>query len=143
MRKNVKRLLCGLLAAALLIPAAAAAPASGQKAKLSDIQGHWAERQIEQAVAEGWVDGYPDGTFRPDETITQAEFTKLLLAAFQLTPDSDTVAWMKSIAAYPHDKGGYMDIEPYTPTLSERFLRTQTHRHLRRGGGDCRQSAGL
>ena len=50
MRKNVKRLLCGLLAAALLIPAAAAAPASGQKAKLSDIQGHWAERQIEQAV---------------------------------------------------------------------------------------------
>ena len=36
MRKNVKRLLCGLLAAALLIPAAAAAPASGQKAKLSD-----------------------------------------------------------------------------------------------------------
>ncbi|MFR6379083.1 MAG: hypothetical protein ACLUNZ_03875 [Evtepia sp.] len=53
MRKNVKRLLCGLLAAALLIPAAAAAPASGQKAKLSDIQGHWAEQQIEQAVTEG------------------------------------------------------------------------------------------
>ncbi|MFR6379082.1 MAG: hypothetical protein ACLUNZ_03870 [Evtepia sp.] len=41
------------------------------------------------------------------------------MAAFQLTPDSDTVAWMKSIAAYPHDKGGYMDIEPYTPTLSD------------------------
>lgn len=119
MRKNVKRLLCGLLAAALLIPAAAAAPASGQKAKLSDIQDHWAERQIEQAVTEGWVDGYPDGSFHPDDTITQAEFTKLLLAAFQLTPDSDTVAWMKSIAAYPHDKGGYMDIEPYTPTLSD------------------------
>ena len=119
MRKNVKRLLCGLLAAALLIPAAAAAPASGQKAKLSDIQGHWAERQIEQAVTEGWVNSYPDGSFHPDDTITQAEFTKLLLAAFQLTPDSDTVAWMKSIAAYPHDKGGYMDIEPYTPTLSD------------------------
>ena len=70
MRKNVKRLLCGLLAAALLIPAAAAAPASGQKAKLSDIQGHWAEQQIEQAVTEGWVDGYPDGSFHPDDTIT-------------------------------------------------------------------------
>ena len=70
-------------------------------------------------MAEGWVNGYPDGSFRPDETITQAEFTKMLLAAFQLTPDSDTVAWMKSTAAYPHDKGGYMDIEPYTPTLSD------------------------
>ena len=141
--KLCRRLLCALLLLALLIPAAAAAPALGGGTKFSDIQGHWAERQIEQAVSEGWVNGYPDGTFRPDETITQAEFTKLLLAAFQLTPDSDTVAWMKSIAAYPHDKGGYMDIEPYTPTLSERFLRPQTHRHPRRGGGDCRQSAGL
>ena len=101
MRKNVKRLLCGLLAAALLIPAAAAAPASGQKAKLSDIQGHWAQQQIEQAVSEGWVNGYPDGTFRPDETITQAEFTKLLLAAFQLTPDSDAGTWTSNPIRLP------------------------------------------
>lgn len=108
--KLCRRLLCALLLLALLIPAAAAAPALGGGTKFSDIQGHWAQQQIEQAVSEGWVDGYPDGTFRPDETITQAEFTKLLLAAFQLTPDSDTVAWMKSIAAYLHDKGGYMDI---------------------------------
>ena len=117
--KLCRRLLCALLLLALLIPAAAAAPALGGGTKRSDIQGHWAQQQIEQAVSEGWVDGYPDGSFHPDDTITQAEFTKLLLAAFQLTPDSDTVAWMKSIAAYPHDKGGYMDIEPYTPTLSD------------------------
>ena len=93
--KLCRRLLCALLLLALLIPAAAAAPALGGGTKFSDIQGHWAQQQIEQAVSEGWVNGYLDGTFRPDETITQAEFTKLLLAAFQLTPDSDTVAWMK------------------------------------------------
>lgn len=119
MRKNVKRLLCGLLAAALLIPAAAAAPASGQKAKLSDIQGHWAERQIEQAVAEGWVDGYPDGSFHPDNTITQAEFTKMLLAAFRLTPDSETVTWMWNNKKWAHDKGWTVAIETYYPALTD------------------------
>lgn len=119
MRKNVKRLLCGLLAAALLIPAAAAAPASGQKAKLSDIQGHWAEQQIEQAVAEGWVDGYPDGSFHPDDTITQAEFTKMLLAAFRLTPDSETVTWMWNNKKWAHDKGWTVAIETYYPALTD------------------------
>lgn len=119
MRKNVKRLLCGLLAAALLIPAAAAAPASGQKAKLSDIQGHWAERQIEQAVTEGWVDGYPDGSFHPDDTITQAEFTKMLLAAFRLTPDSETVTWMWNNKKWAHDKGWTVAIETYYPALTD------------------------
>lgn len=119
MRKNVKRLLCGLLAAALLIPAAAAAPASGQKAELSDIQGHWAERQIEQAVAEGWVDGYPDGSFHPDDTITQAEFTKMLLAAFRLTPDSETVTWMWNNKKWAHDKGWTVAIETYYPALTD------------------------
>lgn len=119
MRKNVKRLLCGLLAAALLLPAAAAAPASGQKAKLSDIQGHWAERQIEQAVAEGWVDGYPDGSFHPDDTITQAEFTKMLLAAFRLTPDSETVTWMWNNKKWAHDKGWTVAIETYYPALTD------------------------
>ena len=104
----MKRLLCGLLAAALLIPAAAAAPASGQKAKLSDIQGHWAQQQIEQAVSEGWVNGYPDGTFRPDETITQAEFTKMLLAAFRLTPDSETVTWMWNMNTHWLTKQGWL-----------------------------------
>lgn len=119
MRKNVKRLLCGLLAAALLIPAAAAAPASGQKAKLSDIQGHWAERQIEQAVTEGWVNGYPDGSFHPDDTITQAEFTKMLLAAFRLTPDSETVTWMWNNKKWAHDKGWTVAIETYYPALTD------------------------
>ena len=39
----------------------------------SDISGHWAEAEIERAVAFGWIAGYPDGTFRPDTYITRAE----------------------------------------------------------------------
>lgn len=36
----------------------------------SNIHGHWAEKFIERAAARGWVNGYTDGTFRPNATIT-------------------------------------------------------------------------
>lgn len=91
------RYCAGVLAAALMIPLAAAAPGDGSKS-LSDIQGHWAQKEIETAIASGWVDGYPDGTFKPEKTITRAEFTKMLLDAIHLTPDSETVTWMKDNA---------------------------------------------
>lgn len=38
-----------------------------------DIHGHWAETFIEHAAALGWVNGYMDGTFHPNATITRAE----------------------------------------------------------------------
>ena len=92
--KHWKKGLCGLLAAVLMMPAGLAAPVSGGK-NLSDLEGHWAQKEVEAAVASGWVDGYPDGSFKPEKSITRAEFTKMLLDAIHLTPDSETVAWMK------------------------------------------------
>ncbi|MFM1652239.1 PQQ-binding-like beta-propeller repeat protein [Brevibacillus sp. B_LB10_24] len=50
---------------------------------LSDISGHWAEKNIIQAVNKGIVKGYPDGTFKPDHTVTRAEFAVLLMNALQ------------------------------------------------------------
>jgi len=44
----------------------------------SDVSGHWAEDYITAAVAAGWVDGYPDGTFKPDTPITRAEAMKII-----------------------------------------------------------------
>ena len=85
--KPMRQMVCALLAVTLLIPAAAASPGSGNP--LWDVQGHWAQKEIQEAVAAGWVDGYPDGSFQPEKTITRAEFTKLLLDAIHLTPDMD------------------------------------------------------
>lgn len=44
----------------------------------SDTQGHWAENYIYQTAGVGLIHGYPDGTFRPDQTITRAEFITIL-----------------------------------------------------------------
>lgn len=44
----------------------------------SDIQGHWAEVTINKWVGQGLISGYPDGTFRPDQTITRGEFVSLV-----------------------------------------------------------------
>lgn len=39
----------------------------------SDLSGHWARESVERAAALGWIDGYEDGSFRPDNRITRAE----------------------------------------------------------------------
>ncbi|MFL1673421.1 DUF5057 domain-containing protein [Paenibacillus dendritiformis] len=39
----------------------------------SDVFGHWAEKYIVSAANKGWIKGYPDGTFKPNQYITRAE----------------------------------------------------------------------
>lgn len=43
-------------------------------ASYTDVDnGHWAARSIAICASNGWVQGYEDGTFRPDQPITRAE----------------------------------------------------------------------
>lgn len=44
----------------------------------SDIKAHWANKYISSAATKGWVNGYPDGTFKPDQYVTRAEFVTLV-----------------------------------------------------------------
>ncbi|MBW5449368.1 hypothetical protein GE107_25405 [Cohnella sp. CFH 77786] len=53
-------------------------------ASLTDIEGHWAKDAIQKLAQLGAVSGYADGTFRPDRTVTRAEFTAMLVKAFGL-----------------------------------------------------------
>ena len=50
-----------------------------------DAQNHWAESQINKFVDLGYIGGYSDGTFRPENPITRAEFVKILNKSFGLT----------------------------------------------------------
>ncbi len=65
---------------------APATPATNQVAQASDVAGNWAEPFIRVLVDKGIIAGYPDGTFRPDQPITRAEFAALLNKAFDLKP---------------------------------------------------------
>jgi len=58
---------------------------------LKDITGHWVEKNIEELVSLGVINGYPDGTFKPDNQITRAEFATILVKAFKLTPQSGKI----------------------------------------------------
>lgn len=58
---------------------------------LTDITNHWAIKFITELESIGAVSGYPDGTFRPDNTITRAEFAAMLVKAFKLEPKSGIV----------------------------------------------------
>ena len=122
--KHWKKGLCGLLAAVLMVPAGLAAPVSGGK-NLSDLEGHWAQKEVEAAVASGWVDGYPDGSFKPEKSITRAEFTKMLLDAIHLTPDSETVAWMKENALIDDIWGNPTEYTPKLYDMSGHWLTSQ------------------
>ena len=48
----------------------------------SDIDGHWAEAEIEEMTAAGYLNGYGDGSFRPDNSVSRAEFVKIMVEMF-------------------------------------------------------------
>jgi len=43
-----------------------------------DYEGHWAQQYIEKAINAGYMAGYPDGSFKPDNPISRAEFARVL-----------------------------------------------------------------
>ncbi|MEH1823011.1 MAG: S-layer homology domain-containing protein [Nostoc sp.] len=53
-----------------------------QTTTLSDVQGNWAQSFIEPLIARGIIRGFPDGTFRPDQPVTRAQFATMLQKGF-------------------------------------------------------------
>lgn len=55
------------------------------KVTFTDVNNHWAKETIEWGSEEKIVEGYPNGTFKPNNHVTEAEFLSMLIRAF--TPD--------------------------------------------------------
>ncbi|WP_141506254.1 InlB B-repeat-containing protein [Paenibacillus luteus] len=51
--------------------------------EFNDIHGHWAASYIKQGVSKGIVNGYPNGTFKPNAAVTRAEFVVMLMNALK------------------------------------------------------------
>ncbi|MBD2448586.1 family 10 glycosylhydrolase [Nostoc sp. FACHB-152] len=89
-------------------------------ARFSDIQNHWARPFIEALAGRRILNGYPNGTFRPDNSVTRAEFAAIIAAVFnvsakrQYTPFVDVPAnlWAASAIQKVYETGfltGYPD----------------------------------
>jgi hypothetical protein len=63
---------------------------TGNAITFQDTASHWASKDILSAAKIGIINGYPDGRFRPDASITRAEFSTLLVKAFSLRSGSET-----------------------------------------------------
>lgn len=79
-----KKWLAAPAAALALVTVLACNPASerAMAATFGDINRHWAEKTIEWAYGGGIVDGYGDGTFRPEQMVSEPEFLAMLIRAF-------------------------------------------------------------
>ncbi|WP_107943831.1 InlB B-repeat-containing protein [Metasolibacillus fluoroglycofenilyticus] len=51
-----------------------------------DIENHWAKEMIEALTAQGIIQGYEDGTFRPNESVSRMHVAALLTRAFSFEP---------------------------------------------------------
>jgi hypothetical protein len=138
---KAKRLCAGVLCALLLCALVPVASAMTVEGTFSDVQGHWAQAEIQTAIDQGWVDGYPDGTFRPNATITRAEFVKMLLSATHLTPDSETIQWMKKdLTIFRRNETAPEKARmTYTPTLND----TANHWLTKQGWTEAALTFGL
>lgn len=57
-------------------------------ASFNDIAGHWAKDEIAVAANNGWVNGYEDGSFRPQNKITRAETMSLVNRVLNRKPET-------------------------------------------------------
>ncbi len=69
----------------------ATTPAVTVSTGLKDITGHWAEANIQNLVSKGVIKGYPDGTFKPNNAITRAEFAVILVKSVGAVPQAGKV----------------------------------------------------
>lgn len=97
---------------------------------MRDIEGHWAKAAIETSIAKGYIDGYEDQTFRPDQSVTRAEFVKMAVTALKL-PVSGSVTggeWYipyanAAVAGGIHQWSDYSSGDWNTPMTREEMAR--------------------
>lgn len=79
------------------------------KPSFTDIDGHWAESSIETAVQADILNGYSDGTYKPNNTITRAELLKMMAMTFKVEVGTGGSTWYAPYQTALAKAGVYME----------------------------------
>ncbi|GAA3406265.1 S-layer homology domain-containing protein [Paenibacillus hodogayensis] len=79
------------------LPIGAPSIDESKEVNFSDIAGHWAVSDINKAVQSGIVNGYGDGTFKPNNIVTRAEFVVMLMKVLKSQEEAAKVAFTDSV----------------------------------------------
>ena len=60
----------------------------------SDIEGHWAKTVVEEMAEKGVLNGFEDGTFRPDESVTREQFAKILVETLKIAGNTTNIKFV-------------------------------------------------
>lgn len=82
MKKSISKIVLSML---VLVVSMGFGPKAQAASIFSDTNRHWAETDIYKGVTEGFIKGYTNGTFKPDQPVTRAEFSKMLNQALGVT----------------------------------------------------------
>ncbi|MFP4103729.1 S-layer homology domain-containing protein [Coleofasciculus sp.] len=96
-----------------------ATPDDNQPKTFPDIQKHWAKPFIEGLLDKGLISGFGDGTFKPNEKMTRAQYAALLVKAFDPEPkreaknflDVSDKSWAKDVIQKAY-RGGFLSGYP-------------------------------
>ena len=82
----------------------------------SDIDGYWAANEILRAAALGWVQGYQDGSYRPNNSITRAQVVTMINRVLCRMPEknADLLKGMSSFTDCAEDDWCYLAIQEAT-----------------------------
>ena len=80
------------------------------KIEFSDISEHWAEEYIKILVSHNLIKGYPDGTFKPQNTITLAESTTIISRILGINENVDNLKWPDTYMEFAKEKDLFKNI---------------------------------
>lgn len=113
---SVKQIIAGVLAGVQLL-LGSVSPAAAQGRTYKDVTpGKWYYEDVMDMTGKGWLNGYPDGTFQPEATITAAEYVTIV-ARVAGVPKAATAStyWAAGHLQAALDRGWY-DWDECPPT---------------------------
>ena len=132
MKRAKSRLLAGLLSTAMVF-SVVSAPQKVSAA--TDTSGHWAEASINNWINNGYISGYPDGTFRPNNAISRAEFVTIANKAFGFTSSQGI--------SFSDVKAGYWAYSEIQKGVAAGYVQGDASGTFRPGSAVSRQEAAV